>query len=48
MNKFAALILLTLVFVYICGCRSINVGGSGEIGTVHGGGAVNIPIPKAR
>jgi len=32
----------------ICGCKSINVGGTGKVGTVSGGGQIHIPIPKAK
>ena len=48
MKNFAVLILIILVFSVISGCRSINVGGSGEIGGVYGGGGVSIPIPKSK
>jgi hypothetical protein len=48
MRGIAAFIVLTLTFVFFSGCRSINVGGSGSIGTVSGSGTVNIPVPPAK
>jgi uncharacterized protein YceK len=46
MNRKEMLILLVLTLVFISGCSSIHVGGSGKIGDVTGGGGVNIPIPQ--
>lgn len=38
--------LLLLFLIFIIGCSSIQVGGSGSLGGVSGGGGVSIPIPK--
>lgn len=38
-------LLATLIFFH--GCKSINVGGTGQIGSVTGGGSVNIPVFRA-
>lgn len=43
-GKITALIFISLVF--ISGCRSIYVGGSGKLGDVHGTGEVHVPIPE--
>ncbi|MBU1913206.1 MAG: hypothetical protein KKB22_06730 [Candidatus Omnitrophica bacterium] len=40
-----AVIILLCAYV-LTGCSSINVGGSGKIGDITGGGGVNIPIPQ--
>jgi len=40
--------LLTLCLALITGtigCRSIHVGGSGNIGGISGGGGISIPVP---
>jgi hypothetical protein len=39
------MVMILALFAFFCGCRSINIGGSGEIGGVHGGGGVTIPVP---
>lgn len=40
------IIIVIVSLISVCGCKSINVGGSGQIGGVIGGGGVSIPIPK--
>ncbi|MCX5713540.1 MAG: hypothetical protein NT033_01755 [Candidatus Omnitrophica bacterium] len=45
MRSILALFILALALTSFVGCRSINVGANGQIGTVTGGGSVNIPIP---
>ncbi len=44
--KIFIILLIAISYVFICGCRSIHVGGSGEVGGAHGSGEVSIPIPK--
>lgn len=40
-------VLIGVVFlISVCGCKSIDIGGSGQVGGVFGGGGVSIPIPK--
>jgi hypothetical protein len=43
---FVIAIVLIALFCFH-GCRSINVGGTGQIGTVTGSGSVNIPVLRA-
>lgn len=38
--------LFTICCISMSGCRHIYVGGSGEVGGVHGSGGVTIPVPK--
>lgn len=41
--------LLTLCLALVSaagGCRSIHVGGSGNIGGISGGGGISIPVPR--
>lgn len=38
------LIYLLVALLFFHGCKSINVGGTGQIGSVTGGGSVNIPV----
>lgn len=47
MKNVRVFLILVFVLALLSGCRSINVGGSGQIGTVTGGGSVNIPVPQA-
>jgi hypothetical protein len=35
-----------ILFMSLGGCRAINIGGSGNIGGVHGSGGINIPVPQ--
>jgi hypothetical protein len=37
-------LIISMLVSLLAGCRSIHVGGSGEIGGVHGGGGVSIPV----
>ena len=46
MKGIAITVLVYVALIFICGCKSINVGGSGQVGTVTGGGSVNIPVPN--
>ena len=46
MSKIVIIVVVYTILFSICGCNSINLGGSGQIGTVTGGGSVSIPIPK--
>lgn len=47
MNKRQLIVVIALILILSAsGCRSIYVGGSGNVGDVSGGGGVNIPIPK--
>ncbi len=39
-------VIILLCACVLTGCSSINVGGSGRIGDITGGGGVNIPIPQ--
>lgn len=39
------IIMVSTMLVAFYGCKSIHVGGSGEIGGVYGGGGVTIPVP---
>ena len=41
---YLACVVGSLLVSLMSGCRSINVGGSGELGGVHGGGGVSIPV----
>mgnify|MGYP001570509442 CR=1 FL=1 len=41
---FIAAIVFSVLISFL-GCKSINVGGSGQIGGVYGGGGVTIPVP---
>lgn len=49
MKTFRLLVVFCLLSV-VCfnGCRSVNLGGTGQIGTVTGSGQVNIPVPILR
>ena len=46
MRRTIIIVLAYAILIFVHGCSSINVGGSGQIGTVIGGGSVSIPIPK--
>ena len=46
MKKILTVFLAFLLFASMHGCKSIRVGGSGEVGGVRGGGGIDIPIPK--
>lgn len=39
-------IIIGALFVSLSGCKSIIVGGKGEVGKVQGRGSVTIPIPN--
>lgn len=44
-----AIFFLTLCLALVSGatgCRSIHVGGSGNIGGISGGGGISIPVPR--
>lgn len=40
-------ILLLIGIICFNGCKSVNVGGTGQIGTITGSGQVNIPVLRA-
>lgn len=46
MRRIAVMVVVYAILIFVYGCSSINLGGSGQIGTVTGGGGVSIPIPK--
>ena len=46
MKKSLVVVLVLIALIYLNGCSSVNVGGSGRIGDVTGSGQVSIPIPK--
>ena len=49
MNKkqlIIAWVMVSILFISLCGCKSIVVGGSGEVGGVRGRGSVTVPIPN--
>lgn len=41
-------VILLVLFSFLGGCKSIVVGGSGQIGGVTGGGGVSIPLPRTK
>jgi len=45
MRKRQLVCLILILSLSLCGCRSIYVGGSGNIGGVSGSGGVSIPVP---
>lgn len=40
-------ILLLIGIICFNGCKSVNLGGTGKIGTITGSGQVNIPVLRA-
>jgi len=46
MAKSLKLIIFLVILFGFTGCKSIRVGGSGQVGSVHGGGGADIPIPN--
>lgn len=46
MRKIALLLFVSAFLICVCGCKNIIIGGSGEVGGVHGGGSVVIPVPN--
>jgi len=44
MNK--AISIGLILIILFCGCKSINVGGTGKVGNVSGSGSVSIPLPQ--
>jgi hypothetical protein len=46
MKKALTVVLCVSVIIAIFGCKRINVGGSGQIGTVTGHGGISIPVPR--
>lgn len=49
MNKKQLITMIALILILSAsGCRSIYVGGSGNVGDVSGSGGVNIPMPKGK
>lgn len=45
-KKYRNAVIILLCTHVLTGCSVINVGGSGKIGDITGGGGVNIPIPQ--
>lgn len=45
MKKILMIVMVLTMLVALYSCRSINVGGSGDIGGVYGAGGVAIPVP---
>lgn len=48
MNQKLVKFLTVFAILGFCGCQSIHVGGSGEIGGISGGGGMNIPVPSKK
>ncbi len=48
MKNTLVLFILAFAMTLFSGCRNINVGANGQVGTVTGGGSVNIPIPQPK
>jgi len=48
MKQIPFLILVGILLIFASGCSSVHVSGSGEIGGVHGGGDVSIPLPTGK
>ena len=49
MNKkqlIVAWVIVSILLISLYGCKSIVVGGSGEVGGVRGRGSVTVPIPN--
>ncbi len=46
MKDILVAIYLSIFLVALSGCRTINVGGSGNVGGIYGSGGVTIPVPK--
>ncbi|MFC1709450.1 hypothetical protein ACFL2J_05305 [Candidatus Omnitrophota bacterium] len=46
-NKQLIIILVLIALICLNGCKSINVGGTGQIGGVTGSGHVSIPVLNA-
>jgi len=46
MKKVLVVTILAVSLIYISGCKSINVGASGQIGPAQGSGSVSIPLPE--
>lgn len=46
MKSISIFICLIALGIIVSGCRTINVGGSGNVGGVYGSGGVTIPVPK--
>jgi len=40
------IILYLLIFISFCGCKSINVGGNAQAGTVSGSGQITVSLPQ--
>lgn len=45
MRTVLAIVIFHIALIFVCGCKSISVGGRGQVGVVTGGGSVDIPIP---
>ena len=45
LKKYKNIGIILLCACILAGCSNIQVGGSGKIGDITGGGGVNIPIP---
>jgi|GEM_PF-6361185 len=43
-----AVSLLAVVMIFLSGCKSIHVGGSGQVGSVKTSGDVSVPLPKTK
>ncbi len=48
MKQFFIIRIFFILLAFLCGCKSIVVGGKGEVGGVRTSGSVAIPIPKNR
>lgn len=41
------LVLVIIALLCISGCKSVNLGGTGQVGSVTGSGQVSIPVFRA-
>jgi len=43
-----AVVLLATVVIFLSGCKSVRVGGCGQVGSVKTSGDVSVPLPKTK
>jgi hypothetical protein len=45
MRKLLIFVLMQIIVMSLCGCKTISVGGTGKIGNITGSGEVALPLP---